>query len=102
MARLFATVPHRRLFADITPLRTLDFRRLWLAGIVTMIGGNLTVFASQDGGEGGTGQEVAAAAAGAADVATAIWLQVAEWGILAFESAAGGVECVVFDPSTLV
>ena len=33
------------LFADITPLRTPDFRRLWLAGIVTVIGGNLTVFA---------------------------------------------------------
>lgn len=35
----------RRLFADTTPLRTPDFRRLWLAGIVTVIGGNLTVFA---------------------------------------------------------
>ncbi|MCW1958732.1 MAG: MFS transporter [Mycobacterium sp.] len=35
----------RRLFADVTPLRTPDFRRLWLAGIVTVIGGNLTVFA---------------------------------------------------------
>lgn len=35
----------RRLFADITPLRTPDFRRLWLAGIVTVIGGNLTIFA---------------------------------------------------------
>jgi MFS family permease len=34
-----------RLFADTTPLRTPDFRRLWLAGIVTVIGGNLTVFA---------------------------------------------------------
>jgi len=34
-----------RLFADTTPLRTLDFRRLWLAGIVTVIGGNLTIFA---------------------------------------------------------
>lgn len=34
-----------RLFADITPLRTPDFRRLWFAGIVTVIGGNLTVFA---------------------------------------------------------
>ena len=33
------------LFADTTPLRTLDFRRLWLAGIVTVIGGNLTIFA---------------------------------------------------------
>jgi MFS family permease len=38
-------VAHRRLFADTTPLRTPDFRRLWLAGIVTVIGGNLTVFA---------------------------------------------------------
>lgn len=35
----------RRLFADTTPLRTPDFRRLWLAGIITVIGGNLTVFA---------------------------------------------------------
>ena len=35
----------RRLFADTTPLRTPDFRRLWVAGIVTVIGGNLTVFA---------------------------------------------------------
>jgi MFS family permease len=35
----------RRLFADTTPLRTPDFRRLWLAGIVTVIGANLTVFA---------------------------------------------------------
>ncbi|MFM9033267.1 MAG: MFS transporter [Mycobacterium sp.] len=35
----------RRFFADTTPLRTPDFRRLWLAGIVTVIGGNLTVFA---------------------------------------------------------
>lgn len=34
-----------RLLADLTPLRTADFRRLWLAGIVTVIGGNLTVFA---------------------------------------------------------
>ena len=34
-----------RLFADTTPLRTRDFRRLWLAGIVTMIGANLTIFA---------------------------------------------------------
>ncbi|WP_167097795.1 MFS transporter [Mycobacterium sp. DL592] len=39
--------PDRRLqfFADTTPLRTPDFRRLWLAGIVTVIGGNLTIFA---------------------------------------------------------
>lgn len=37
--------PPRRLFADVTPLRTPDFRRLWLAGIVTVIGANLTVFA---------------------------------------------------------
>lgn len=43
--RLFADVSHFRLFADVTPLRTPDFRRLWLAGIVTVIGGNLTVFA---------------------------------------------------------
>lgn len=42
---LFATGSNRRLFADTTPLRTPDFRRLWLAGIVTVIGANLTVFA---------------------------------------------------------
>jgi MFS family permease len=35
----------RRFFADTTPLRSPDFRRLWLAGIVTVIGGNLTIFA---------------------------------------------------------
>jgi MFS family permease len=35
----------RRLFADLTPLRTRDFRRLWVAGIPTVIGGNLTIFA---------------------------------------------------------
>jgi len=35
----------RRFFADTIPLRTPDFRRLWLAGIVTVIGGNLTIFA---------------------------------------------------------
>ncbi len=34
-----------KLLADITPLRTPDFRRLWLAGVVTVIGGNLTIFA---------------------------------------------------------
>jgi MFS family permease len=34
-----------RLFADTTPLRTPDFRRLWLAGSVTVIGANLTLFA---------------------------------------------------------
>lgn len=43
--RRFAGRPKSRLFADVTPLRTPDFRRLWLAGIVTVIGGNLTVFA---------------------------------------------------------
>jgi MFS family permease len=35
----------RRLFADLTPLRTRDFRLLWVAGIPTVIGGNLTIFA---------------------------------------------------------
>jgi MFS family permease len=34
-----------RLFADTTPLRTPDFRRLWLSGVVTVIGANLTIFA---------------------------------------------------------
>ena len=32
-------------FADVTPLRTPDFRRLFLAGVVTVIGANLTIFA---------------------------------------------------------
>ncbi|CAN5846403.1 MFS transporter [soil metagenome] len=35
----------RRLFADTTPLRHPDFRRLWWAGIPTVIGANLTIFA---------------------------------------------------------
>ena len=35
----------RRFFADTTPLRSPDFRRLWLTGIVTVIGANLTIFA---------------------------------------------------------
>src|SRR6202011_3420179 len=35
----------RKLFADTTPLRTPDFRRLWLAGIVTGVGGKRTIFA---------------------------------------------------------
>ncbi|MGV0625995.1 MFS transporter [Mycolicibacter minnesotensis] len=34
-----------RIFADTTPLRSPDFRRLWLAGIPTVIGANLTIFA---------------------------------------------------------
>lgn len=34
-----------RLFADTTPLRHRDFRRLWCAGIPTVIGANLTIFA---------------------------------------------------------
>lgn len=33
------------LFADTTPLRNADFRRLWVAGIPTVIGANLTIFA---------------------------------------------------------
>jgi hypothetical protein len=33
------------LFADVAPLRNADFRRLWTSGIVTVIGGNLTIFA---------------------------------------------------------
>jgi len=37
--------PRGRLIADTTPLQTPDFRRLWLAGIVTVVGANLTVFA---------------------------------------------------------
>jgi MFS family permease len=35
----------RKLLADTTPLKTPDFRRLWSAGVVTVIGGNLTIFA---------------------------------------------------------
>ncbi|HEX5142802.1 MAG TPA: MFS transporter [Mycobacterium sp.] len=35
----------RRLFADTTPLRQPDFRRLWWAGVPTVIGANLTIFA---------------------------------------------------------
>jgi MFS family permease len=35
----------RRFFADTTPLRNPDFRRLWVAGIPTVIGANLTIFA---------------------------------------------------------
>jgi MFS family permease len=34
-----------RLFADTTPLRTSQFRRLWAAGVPTVIGANLTIFA---------------------------------------------------------
>lgn len=34
-----------RFLADTTPLRTPDFRRLWVAGIPTVIGANLTIFA---------------------------------------------------------
>jgi MFS family permease len=34
-----------RFFADTTPLKTPDYRRLWVAGIVTVIGANLTIFA---------------------------------------------------------
>jgi len=34
-----------RLFADTSPLRVPDFRRLWWAGIPTVIGANLTIFA---------------------------------------------------------
>ncbi|MCL1838047.1 MAG: MFS transporter [Propionibacteriaceae bacterium] len=33
----------RRFFADTTPLKTLAFKRLWLANIVTVIGAQLTV-----------------------------------------------------------
>ena len=34
-----------KLFADTAPLRNPDFRRLWWAGIPTVIGANLTIFA---------------------------------------------------------
>ena len=35
----------RGLFADTTPLRTPAFRRLWTAGVVTVVGAQLTVVA---------------------------------------------------------
>jgi MFS family permease len=35
----------RRFFADLTPLQTPDYRRLWWSGVVTVIGANLTIFA---------------------------------------------------------
>ena len=35
----------RRFFADTTPLKQPDFRRLWWAGVPTVIGANLTIFA---------------------------------------------------------
>ncbi|MFM1724155.1 MFS transporter [Rhodococcus sp. PAM 2766] len=35
----------RGLLADVTPLRNPDYRRLWTSGIVTVIGGQLTVVA---------------------------------------------------------
>ena len=34
-----------RFFADLTPLQTPDYRRLFFAGIPTVIGANLTIFA---------------------------------------------------------
>jgi hypothetical protein len=37
-----------RLLADTTPLRNADFRRLWVSGIVTVVGANLTIFAVPD------------------------------------------------------
>ncbi|QNG17694.1 MFS transporter [Rhodococcus triatomae] len=35
----------RRFLADTTPLRNTDYRRLWTAGIVTVIGGQLSIVA---------------------------------------------------------
>ncbi|MFC0450962.1 MFS transporter [Rhodococcus jostii] len=35
----------RRLLADTTPLQNRDYRRLWAAGIVTVIGGQLSIVA---------------------------------------------------------
>ncbi len=37
--------PRRGLLADTTPLRTPTFRRLWTAGVVTVVGAQLTVVA---------------------------------------------------------
>ena len=36
-------VTRRRLLADVTPLQNQDFRRLWVAGIVTVIGAQISV-----------------------------------------------------------
>ncbi|TJZ73748.1 MFS transporter [Rhodococcus oryzae] len=36
-------VTRRRLLADVTPLQNQDFRRLWMAGIVTVIGAQISV-----------------------------------------------------------
>ncbi|WP_027500948.1 MFS transporter [Rhodococcus sp. UNC363MFTsu5.1] len=36
-------VTRRRLLADVTPLQNQDFRRLWLASIVTVIGAQISV-----------------------------------------------------------
>ncbi|MGW5073198.1 MFS transporter [Rhodococcus sp. NPDC004095] len=37
--------PRRRLLADVTPLREPHYRRLWVSGIVTVIGAQLSVVA---------------------------------------------------------
>ena len=37
--------PRTRILADTTPLKNPDFRRLWLASVVTVIGGQLTIVA---------------------------------------------------------
>jgi hypothetical protein len=52
------------------------------------LGGNLTIFASQDGGSGGTGAEVAAPVAGGVDLVNFIWLQIVEFVGVVYEAAA--------------
>ena len=77
---------------------TINARTLGQPGL----GGNVTLFVSQDGGAGGTGAEVAIVVAGAADLTSYIWLQVAEFVAVAFEMEAGGIGSFSLDPSTLV
>ena len=37
--------PRRRLLADTTPLREPHYRRLWVSGVVTVIGAQLSMVA---------------------------------------------------------
>ena len=65
-------------------------------------GGNLTLDVTQDGGAGGAGSEVFARVGGAVDVGNFIWLTIAEFAGLAWETAAGDIVAVCMDPSTVV
>jgi MFS family permease len=65
----------RRLFVDITPLRTsTDFRRLWLGSLLSAIGGQMTVFAVALQTYLLTGSSLAVGAVGLADALPAITL----------------------------